>query len=42
MQKFLQSPSLVAAQPLEAAEGDYAQVPQLRLADGVDPADMRA
>jgi hypothetical protein len=41
MQKFLQSPLLVAARPLEAAEGDYAQVPQLRLADGVDPADMR-
>ena len=40
MQKFLQSPSLVAARPLEAAEGDYAQVPQLRLADGVDPAQV--
>jgi hypothetical protein len=41
MQKFLQSPSLVAARPPEAAQGDYAQVPQLRLADGVDPAQMR-
>ena len=33
MQKFLQSPSLVPARPL-GAEGDYEQVPQLRLADG--------
>jgi hypothetical protein len=40
MQKFLQSPLLVPAGPLEAAEGDYEQVPQLRLADGVDPAQM--
>ena len=39
MQKFLQSPSLVPARPL-GAEGDYEQVPQLRLADGVDPAQM--
>jgi hypothetical protein len=41
MQKFLQSPSLVPARPLDAAAGDYEQMPQLRLADGVDPADMR-
>ncbi len=40
MQKFLQSPSLVQARPLDAPEGDYEQVPQLRLADGVDPAQM--
>jgi hypothetical protein len=41
MQKFLQSPSLVAARPLDAVVGDYEQVPQLRLAEGVDPAEMR-
>src|ERR1022692_48293 len=41
MQKFLQSPSLVPARPLDAAAGDYERMPQLRLADGVDPADMR-
>ena len=40
MQKFLQMPSLVPAGPMEAAEGDYEQIPQLRLADGVDPAQM--
>ena len=40
MQKFLQSPSLVPARPLDAPEGDYEQVPQLRLADGVIPAQM--
>jgi hypothetical protein len=39
MQKFLQSPLLVPARPL-GAEGDYEQVPQLRLAEGVDPAQM--
>ena len=41
MQKFLQSPLLVPARPLDAADGDYEQLPQLRLADGVDPAQMR-
>jgi hypothetical protein len=41
MQKFLQSPSLVPAGPLDATPGDYEQIPQLRLADGVDPAEMR-
>ncbi len=41
MQKFLQSPLLVPARPLDAADGDYEQLPQLRLADGVDPAEMR-
>ena len=40
MQKFLQSPLLVPARPV-GAEGDYEQVPQLRLADGADPAQMR-
>jgi hypothetical protein len=41
MQKFLQSPLLVPARPLgAAAEGDYEQVPQVQLADGVDPAQM--
>jgi hypothetical protein len=39
MQKFLQSPSLVSARP-PGAEGDYERVPQLRLADGIDPAQM--
>jgi hypothetical protein len=41
MQKFLQSPLLVPARPLDSADGDYEQLPQLRLADGVDPAQMR-
>ncbi len=41
MQKFLQSPLLVPARPLDAADGDYEQLPQLRLADGVDPAQMK-
>jgi hypothetical protein len=40
MQRFLQSPSLVPARPLDAEAGDYEQLPRLRLADGVDPADM--
>jgi hypothetical protein len=39
MQKFLQSPLLVPARPLDAAEDSYEQLPQLRLADGVDPAE---
>ena len=37
MQKFLQS-RLVPARPPVADEGDYEHMPQLRLADGVDPA----
>ncbi len=41
MQKFLASPALVLARPLGAAAGDYEQVPQVRLADGADPAQMR-
>jgi hypothetical protein len=40
MQKFLRSPQLVLAQPLDTVAGDYEQIPQLRLADGVDPAQM--
>ncbi|MGH3236178.1 MAG: hypothetical protein ACRDOH_23560, partial [Streptosporangiaceae bacterium] len=39
LQKFLQLRWLVAARPLDAAEEDYEQLPQLRLADGVDPAE---
>jgi hypothetical protein len=38
MQKFLELPWLVPARPLDAPVGDYEQVPQLRLAEGVDPA----
>jgi hypothetical protein len=41
MQKFQQSPLLVPARPLGAVDGDYEQLPQLQLADGVDPAEMR-
>ncbi len=41
MQKFQQSPLLVPARPLGAVDGDYEQLPQLQLADGVDPAQMR-
>jgi hypothetical protein len=40
MQKFLESSSLVPATPLDAAAGDYGQLPQMRLADGVGPAEM--
>ena len=40
LQKFLRSPSLVPARPLEAAPGDYEQIPQVRLADGADAAQM--
>ena len=41
MQKFQQSPSLVPARPVEAVPGDYEVMPQLRLAEGVDPAEMK-
>ena len=37
LQRFLQLPWLVPARPLDSADGDYEQIPQLRLADGVDP-----
>ncbi len=40
LQKFMQLPWLVPARPLDAAEGDYEELPQLRLADGVDPAEV--
>jgi hypothetical protein len=40
MQKFRQLPSLVPAGAAQGAEGDYEQIPSLRLADGVDPAEM--
>ena len=36
MQKFMQSPNLVPAQAIgEVVIGDYEQMPQLRLADGL-------
>jgi hypothetical protein len=38
LQKFLQLPWLVPARPLDAAQGEYEQLPQLRLAGGADPA----
>jgi hypothetical protein len=38
LQRFLQLPWLVPARPLDEAGGDYEQIPQLRLADGADPA----
>ena len=38
--KFLQLPWLASARPREVAEGDYEPMPQLRLADGVDPAQV--
>jgi hypothetical protein len=41
MQKFMQSPMLVPAQPIdEVVVGDYEQMPQLRLADGLTPEQM--
>ena len=39
LQRFLQLPWLVP-EGLDAAEGDYENMPKLRLADGVDPADV--
>src|SRR6201987_5908783 len=36
--RFLQMPSLPPVQPFDPAEGDYEHMPQLRLADGADPA----
>jgi hypothetical protein len=38
LQKFLRLPWLVPARPLDAAAGEYEQLPQLRLAGGADPA----
>ena len=40
LQKFLQLPWLVPTRPLDAADGEYEQLPQLRLADGTDPAQV--
>jgi hypothetical protein len=37
LQKFLQLPWLVPTRPPGAADGEYEQLPQLRLADGADP-----
>jgi len=36
--RFLQLPWLVPARPLGEPDGEYEELPQLRLADGVDPA----
>jgi hypothetical protein len=41
LQKFLQSPSFVPAHADNTADADYQQMPQVRLADGVAPADMQ-
>ena len=41
LQKFLQSPSFVPARADDTDNGDYQQMPQVRLADGVAPADMQ-
>src|SRR5215471_2935222 len=40
LQKFLQLPALVPVRPPGAPDGEYKQVPQLRLADGADPAQV--
>jgi hypothetical protein len=40
MQKFLLSPSLIPVRPLDAEAEGYEELPRLRLADGVDPAEM--
>jgi hypothetical protein len=39
--KFLQLPWLVPVQSADPAEGDYEHMPQLRLADGTDPATVK-
>jgi hypothetical protein len=39
--RFLKQPWLVPVQPFDPAEGDYEHMPQLRLADGVDPATVK-
>jgi hypothetical protein len=41
LQRFLQLPWLAPVQPLDSADGDYEHMPRLRLADGVDPAEVR-
>jgi hypothetical protein len=40
LQRFLQIPWLVPARPIGAPDGEYEDLPLLRLADGVDPADV--
>jgi len=40
LQKFLQLPWLVPARPVGEADGEYEELPQLRLADGTDPAQV--
>ena len=40
LQKFLQAPWLVPVQPVNVVDGDYEGAPQLRLADGADPAEV--
>ena len=40
LQKFMQWPSLAMVQIGDAGQGDYQQTPQLRVADGIDPAQM--
>jgi hypothetical protein len=40
LQKFLQLPWLVPSRPLGAEDGEYDQLPQLRLAEGADPAQV--
>jgi hypothetical protein len=37
LQRFLELPWLVPAQPIGSADGDYEQLPRLRLADSADP-----
>jgi hypothetical protein len=41
LDRFLQSPSLVPAPPVDTAAEGYAQIPQVRLADGAEPAGVR-
>lgn len=40
LNKFLQLPWLVPARPIGEPEGEYTELPTLRLADGVDPAEV--
>jgi len=40
LQKFLQSPSLVPAEPHDNPSEDYQQMPKVQLADGVAPQDV--
>jgi hypothetical protein len=40
LEKFMAVPGLVPAQPMDMTLGDYERLPQLRLAEGADPADV--